>query len=36
MITHVEILVEEPSMEAVLRLILPAIIGDLSFEVSDI
>jgi hypothetical protein len=33
MVAHVEILVEEPSMEAALRLIVPRIIGDVSFEV---
>jgi uncharacterized protein DUF4276 len=33
MVTHVEILVEEPSMEAALRLVVPKIVGDLSFEV---
>lgn len=33
MVTHVEILVEEPSMEAALRLIVPKISGALSFEV---
>lgn len=32
-VEHVEVLVEEPSMEAVLRLILPKILGDLSFEI---
>lgn len=31
--THVEVLVEEPSMEAALRLIIPKIIGRLSFDV---
>lgn len=31
--THVEVLVEEPSMEAALRLIIPKIIGSLSFDV---
>ena len=30
---HVELLVEEPSMEAALRLILPKILGSLSFEI---
>jgi hypothetical protein len=33
MISHIEFLVEEPSMEAALRLIVPKIVGDLSFEV---
>ncbi|MGP8247735.1 MAG: DUF4276 family protein [Bryobacteraceae bacterium] len=33
MVTHVEILVEEPSMEAALRVVVPKIIGGLSFEV---
>jgi len=33
MVTHIEILAEEPSMEAALRTIAPKIIGDLSFEV---
>ena len=32
-VEHVELLVEEPSMEAALRLLLPGILGDLSFEV---
>ncbi len=32
-VEHVELLVEEPSMEAALRLLVPKIIGDLSFEV---
>lgn len=32
-VEHVELLVEEPSMEAALRLLLPKILGDLSFEV---
>jgi hypothetical protein len=32
-VAHIEILVEEPSMEAALRLIVPKIIGDLSFAV---
>ncbi len=31
--THEEVLVEEPSMEAALRLIIPKIIGSLSFDV---
>lgn len=30
---HVEVLVEEPSMEAALRLLLPAMLGGISFEV---
>jgi hypothetical protein len=30
---HVEFLVEEPSMEAALRMIVPRVIGDVSFEV---
>jgi hypothetical protein len=33
MVTHIEILVEELSMEAALRVVVPKIIGDLSFEV---
>jgi hypothetical protein len=33
MVTHIEILVEEPSMEAALRLIVPKLRGALSFEV---
>lgn len=33
MVTHVEILVEEPSMEAALRLIIPKISDALSFEI---
>jgi hypothetical protein len=33
MVTHIEILVEEPSAEAALRLIVPRIVGGLSFEV---
>jgi len=33
MVTHIEILAEELSMEAALRSIVPKIIGDLSFEV---
>lgn len=32
-VEHVELLVEEPSMEAALRLLLPKVVGDLSFEV---
>ncbi len=32
-VEHVEILVEEPSMEAALRLLLPQMIGELSFEI---
>ena len=32
-VDHVEILVEEPSMETALRLLLPKIIEDLSFEI---
>ena len=32
-IEHVEVLVEEPSMEAALRLLLPKLLADLSFEV---
>jgi hypothetical protein len=32
-VEHVELLVEEPSMEAALRLLLPKVIGSLSFEV---
>jgi Domain of unknown function (DUF4276) len=33
MVEHVELLVEEPSMEAALRLLLPRMLGDLSFEI---
>jgi hypothetical protein len=32
-VAHIEILVEEPSMEAALRLIVPKILGDLSFQI---
>jgi hypothetical protein len=32
-VEHIELLVEEPSMEAALRLLLPKIIGHLSFEI---
>jgi hypothetical protein len=32
-IEHVEILVEEPSMEAALRLLVPKVLGQLSFEI---
>jgi len=32
-VEHIEVLVEEPSMEAALRLLLPKIVGPLSFEV---
>jgi hypothetical protein len=32
-VQHVELLVEEPSMEAALRLLLPKVLGDLTFEV---
>lgn len=32
-VSHVEVLVEEPSMEAAIRLLLPRVIGDVSFEV---
>ena len=32
-VAHVEILVEEPSMEAALRLVVPRILRDISFEV---
>jgi hypothetical protein len=32
-VDHVEILVEEPSMEAALRVILPKVLGELSFEI---
>jgi hypothetical protein len=33
MVTHVEILVEELSMEAALRVVVPKIVGDLSFDI---
>lgn len=32
-VEHVELLVEEPSMEAALRLLLPKVLGDLSFAI---
>jgi hypothetical protein len=32
-VEHVEVLVEEPSTEAALRLVLPRVLGELSFEV---
>ncbi len=32
-VSHVEVLVEEPAMEAALRVLLPGVVGDLSFEV---
>lgn len=32
-VSHVEVLVEEPSMEAALRVLLPRVLGDLSFGV---
>ena len=32
-VEHIEILVEEPSMEVALRLLLPKVLGDVSFEV---
>ncbi len=32
-VQHVDLIVEEPSMEAALRLLLPKMLGDLSFEV---
>lgn len=32
-VSHVEVLVEEPSMEAALRILLPRLLGDLSFEI---
>jgi hypothetical protein len=32
-VSHVEVLVEEPSMEAALRVLLPRVVGDLSFAV---
>lgn len=32
-VSHVEVLVEEPSMEAALRVLLPRVLGDLTFEV---
>lgn len=32
-VEHVELLVEEPSMEAALRLLLPKVVGELSFEI---
>ena len=32
-VEHIELLVEEPSMEAALRLLLPKILGDLSFAI---
>lgn len=33
MVDHIELLVEEASMEAALRLLLPRIIGDTSFAI---
>jgi hypothetical protein len=33
MVEHVEVLVEEPSMDAFLRALLPRIIGEISFEI---
>jgi len=32
-VSHVEVLVEEPSMEAALRVLLPRVLGDLGFQV---
>ncbi len=32
-VEHVEVIVEEPSMEAALRVLLPKLVGDLSFEI---
>src|SRR5712692_2971729 len=32
-VEHVEVLVEEPSMEAALRLLLPKLLGEVSFEI---
>ena len=32
-VEHVELLVEEPSMETALRLLLPKVLGELSFEI---
>ena len=32
-VSHVEVLVEEPSMEAALRLLLPRLLGAVSFAV---
>jgi len=32
-VAHLEVLVEEPSMEQALRILLPKLVGDLSFEV---
>lgn len=32
-VSHVEVLVEEPSMEAALRALLPRVLGEMSFEV---
>lgn len=32
-VEHIEVLVEEPSMEAALRILLPKIVGTLSFEI---
>jgi predicted methyltransferase MtxX (methanogen marker protein 4) len=31
-VEHVEVMVEEPSMEAALRVLLPKILGNLSFQ----
>lgn len=32
-VSHVEVLVEEPSMEAALRVLLPRVLGDMSFNI---
>lgn len=32
-VSHIEVLVEEPSMEAALRVFMPKVLGDVSFEV---
>lgn len=32
-VAHVEVLVEEPSVEAALRALLPRLLGDVSFEI---
>jgi hypothetical protein len=33
MVSHVEVLVEEPSMKAALRELLPRVLGDLTFQI---
>ena len=33
MVSHIDFLVEEPSMEAALRVLLPRLLGEVTFEV---